>query len=198
MLHKFIFVALCTISFISCNSKEEKKNEPSVQQTNNSSMVTPSNPSIDLSGMESKFARDSNNYELRAMLASNYYAAGVLDKAAYHFLKVYEHDNKNLIALSSLGNIYYDSRQDDKAIMYYEKALELDPKNINMRCDMATCYSNINKLKKAIEILKENIEMDKTHAQSHYNLSVILKKNGDIKEADEQMKIYTDLKSGTK
>src|SRR3974377_801835 len=144
------FIALGLISF-SCNRADETKNNsttpPSASTTATApQMQAPANS--ELMNIESKFAQDSSNYDLRMILAAAYYSAGVLDQAAYHFSKVYEHDNKNLIALSNLGNIYYDSQQDDKAIQFYEKALVLDPKNINMRCDLATCYSRINKLKK--------------------------------------------------
>lgn len=189
---------LIGLTFFSCNPTVEKSPEIASAPVSNTLTEAPMPHSLDLSLFEKKFEADSTNYELRAMLASNYYLAGVLDKAAYHFLKVYEHDKKNLDALSNLGNIYYDAQQDDKAIQFYEKALEIDPKNINMRCDLATCYGNINKLKKAIQILRENIIMDNNHAQSHHNLSVFLTKNGNLKEAEEEMKIYQNLSSGIK
>ncbi len=198
MLHKILFGVFCIIglTFFSCNGDEGKKNDVSSTPTNSSIPSVQMTPSNDLALIEKKFEQDSLNYELRSVLAANYYSSGILEKAAYHFLRVYEHDNKNLIALSDLGNIYYDSQQFDKAIKFYEKALELDPKNINMKCDLATCYMNINKLNKAIEILNENIKVDYNHAQSHYNLSVILKKSGKMSEAEEEMKVYEKLKLG--
>jgi len=196
MLHKFSFglLSVAVFTFISCNTNEEKKNDNSFVQTKsiNEGIQMPSN---DFSFLEERVGKDSLNIEIRTMLASKYYSAGELEKANYHFLRIYELDNKNFTALSNLGNIYYDTQQDDKAIQYYEKALEIDPDNINMRCDLATCYSRINKLKKAIEILNENIKMDYNHLQSHYNLSVILKLSGRVKEADEEMKIYQKISS---
>lgn len=196
MLNKFSFCFLCAVSFTlpSCNSNGEKQRDTSVTQTIPPSAVTQT-PSSDLALLEKKFQQDSQNVELRNMLAANYYAAGMLEKAAYHFTKVYERDNINLIALSNLGNIYYDVQQNDKAIEFYEKALALDSENIDMRCDLATCYGRINRVKKAIQILKENIKMNADHVKSHHNLSVWLKQNGDIKEADAEMKIYQTLNS---
>ncbi len=189
---------VCCITFYSCGSSNEKKIETVAPPVASTPALEQKAVSPELAALEEKFNKDTTNYEVRAMLASNYYSSGALEKSAYQFLKVYEHDNKNIVALSSLGNIYYDSHQDDKAIGFYEKALEIDGKNINMRCDLATCYSNINKLKKAIQLLKENIQMDANHAQSHYNLSVILQKKGDVKEAAEEMKTYETLKSSIK
>ncbi|MCX6296298.1 MAG: tetratricopeptide repeat protein [Bacteroidetes bacterium] len=201
MLQKISFGAICVIglTFFSCNGNEEKKKDVSSNTTTNIQVAeAPIVPANELAMLEKKFEQDSLNFELRSVLAANYYSSGILDKAAYHFLRVYEHDNKNLIALSDLGNIYYDGQQFDNAIKYYEKALELDPKNINMKCDLATCYMNINKLNKAIDILNENIKQDYNHSQSHYNLSVILKKTGKTAEAEEEMKVYDKLKSGGK
>jgi superkiller protein 3 len=195
MNHKLIVSAFigASLTFFSCNRTEEKKAEtttsPDYLKQQDQKPLAP-----ELIAAQKRFAADTTNYEIRTMLAVNYYSAGDMDNAIYHFNKVVEHDSKNLIALANLGNIYYDVKQDDKAIEYYEKALELDPKNIDMRCDLATCYMNINKLKKAIKILKENIEMNPKHEKSHHNLAVILKQNGDIKESEDEMKIYESLK----
>jgi len=191
-----IFCAL-TVTFLSCNSNSEKKSDaPTTQQTN--SVATTQTPSGDLAMLEAKVQQDSQNVEQRNMLAANYYAAGMLEKAVYHFLKVYERDNINVIALSNLGNIYYDTQQNDKAIEFYERALVLDPENINMRCDLATCYGRINKVKKAIQILRDNIKTNANHEKSHYNLSVWLKQSGDSKEAETEMNIYQSLTAGKK
>ncbi|MEI6489016.1 MAG: tetratricopeptide repeat protein [Bacteroidota bacterium] len=200
MAPKFILGTLCaaSLTLFSCNRTEEKKADAPTEQSTMAPQAAQAPENKDLIMFEKKFEADSSNFELRAMLAANYYTAGQLQKAEYHFLKVYEHDNKNMVALANLGNIYYDSKQDDKAIGFYEKALELDPKNIDMRCDLATCYMNINKLKKSIKLLKENIAMNPKHEKSHHNLSVILKQNGDLKEADDEMKIYESLKTNKK
>lgn len=159
MLHKFasyIIVAGC-MTLISCNGSDDKKIESSAPAP-----TTPAENTVEnsLTLAEQEFAKDSSNLNMRIRLAANYYAAGVLDKAQYHFLKVYAVDNKNLIALSSLGNIYYDSQHDDKAIEFYEKALVVDPNNIDMRCDLATNYMNLNHYDKSIEILRENIKIN--------------------------------------
>lgn len=188
--------ALVIILF-SCNTKEEKKSDNSSVQPNNTLQETQA-PANDVALLEDRVAQDSLNIELRTMLAAKYYSTGNFEKAHFHFMKIYELDNNNLIALANLGNLYYDTQQDDKAIQFYEKALVIDPSNINMKCDLATCYSRINKFKKAIEILNGNIKMDYNHLQSHYNLSIILKQTGNTKEADEEMKIYQKLSSGVK
>lgn len=197
MLNKFTFTILGAISFIifSCNRIEEKKNDKLSGQTNSTNAETLT-PSDDFTLLEKKLEQDSLNIEIRTTLAAGYYSAKQLNKAAYHFLKIYERDKNNLNALSNLGNIYYDNKQEDKAIQFYEKALTIAPENINMKCDLAVSYFGINKLKKAIQMLKENIKMDYNHAQSHYNLSVILNQSGQINEADEEMKIYKTLTAG--
>ncbi len=200
MNYKLIISACCIASFtfFSCNRSEDKKDDKA--STTPDYLKQPDQKPLppELVMAEKKFEADTTNYDARMALAAACYNAGALDKAIFHFTKVYEHDNKNLIALTNLGNVYYDVKQDDKAIDYYEKALELDPKNIDMRCDLATCYMNINKLKKAIKLLKENIEINPKHEKSHHNLAVILKQNGDLKESEDEMKIYESLKTNKK
>jgi len=194
MFTKLLPCALLTlgITVLSCNQEEKKQATPATQAP--VAAPTPQQAAAaELPKLQQEFAKDTNNIENRNLLAAKLYAAGELEKAAEQFNLVYQRDPKNLVALSNLGNIYYDSQQDDLAIDYYEKALAIDPNNINMRCDLATSYSNINKLKKAIQILEENIKNDPKHPTSHYNLSVILKKKGDIKEAEKEMEIYKSL-----
>lgn len=204
MTTKLFLGACCAVSitFLACNnnSSEEKKSDISATNPVTSAPAAPAEQPVpaQLLEMEKKFAADTNDYQMRLMLANNYYSLNMLPKAEQHFLKVYEHDNRNMIALTNLGNLYYDTKQDEKAIAFYEKALEIDKNNVNMRCDLATCYLNINKQKKAIKILRENIALDPKHEKSHYNLSVMLKQNGDLKEADEQMKIFEQLKANRK
>lgn len=198
MAIKFPLGLLFAVSFVfSCNTNQEEKNDNLPKQAS-STLAEMQKPSVDFSVLEKKLELDPQNIELRISLASNYYAAKELDKAEYHFLKVYALDKKNIPALNSLGNIYYDSQENDKAIEFYEKTLEIDKMNINVRCDLAVCYSRINKIKKAVAILKENIKIDSRHEKSHYNLSVLLKRIGKLKEADEEMKIYNTLTSSTK
>ncbi len=195
---KFPLGILITVSFLfSCSSKHEKENNRgSVEKR--SILAEVKSPLDDFIELEQKLRKDSLNIELRTLLASNYYVSKELDKAAYHFLIIYELDHKNLAALSNLGNIYYDSQEDDKAIEFYEKSLEIDSKNVNLRCDLAVCYSRINRLKKAIQILKENIKIDERHEKSHYNLSVLQKLEGNFEESDQEMKIYNTLISSSK
>ncbi len=186
MLPRF-FIGIMFISFsvfAACNSEQERKipDAPAVEQ-----------PVNDFALLEEELSKDTSNIEMRTMLATRYYSSGDLIKAAYHFLKIYNQDPKNYAALTNLGNIYYDSQQDIKAIEFYEKALAIDPADINIRCDLATCYSNVNKMKKAKQILEENIRIDARHSKSHHNLSVILRKNGDIERADKELAIYKSL-----
>lgn len=199
MAPKFYCVILCVVGFctVSCNTKRQEKSNDS-SALSNSKMTETNSPSDDFLVFENKLHQDSLNVGLRTTLALNYYSAGELSKASYHFLIIYALDNKNIIALKNLGNIYYDSREDDKAIQYYKKALAIDPGNLDMKCDLATCYSRINELKKAIVILRENIQTDNSHKQSHYNLSVLLNQSGKTIEANEEMKIYDSLTSVAK
>lgn len=199
MKNKFTLLGiLCLIgfTFASCTSTEEKKNSTISNQTD--SIVSQPQVSTGVQMLENKLIQDSLNIELRAILAANYYSAGELTKAAYHYLIISGQNHKNIDALKNLGNIYYDSHEDDKAIQFYERALQIEPENINMKCDLATCYSRINKLKKATEILRSNIKADPKHAQSHHNLSVILDQSGQKKEAAEEMKIYKEITEGKK
>ena len=189
MLPRF-FIGILFISFFAaCNSEQERKvqNTAAVEQ-----------PVNDFAILEEELSKDTSNVEMRTMLATRYYSSGDLIKAAYHFLKIYNQDPKNYVALTNLGNIYYDSQQDIKAIEFYEKALAIDPTDINIRCDLATCYSNVNKMKMAIQILEENIRIDARHSKSHHNLSVILRKNGDIERADKELAIYKSLSGNTR
>ncbi|MFI5150477.1 MAG: tetratricopeptide repeat protein [Bacteroidia bacterium] len=186
MLTRILFPAILSVCMLlsACHSSELKKNEP-----------LPPAPSAggDFSALETNLAHDTGNTELRLLLASKYYAAGDLDRATDLYYQVYKKDNTIQTALINLGNIAYDRHQDDKAIAYYEKALETDSLNLDVRCDLATCYANVSKLNKAIEILRFNIRTDPNHIKSHYNLSVILQKKGELKEAEDELKIYNTL-----
>jgi tetratricopeptide (TPR) repeat protein len=191
MFTKYLCAGLFMLGLLTeaCHSNEGTLNE---SKTGDQKTADP------FSTLENQLHADSTNLNIRLMLASKYYAAGQLAKAASQFSRAYEQDQKNLIALTNLGNIAYDSNQDDKAIGYYEKEIALDPANLNVRCDLATCYARINKLNNAIEILRQNIKIDSLHQKSHYNLAVILQKKGETKESGEEMKIYTALTGGQK
>lgn len=181
------------IALASCNGNDSKI------ESSAPAVAAPAENSLEnsLKLAEQEFAKDSSNLNNRITLAANYYAAGNLDRAQYHFLKAYGQDNNNLIALTNLGNIYYDSQHDALAIEYYEKALKLDPNNVDMRCDLATNYMNLNHLDKAIEILRENIKINPIHGKTHHNLAVILKKAGNLKEAEIEMKEYEKLQAAS-
>lgn len=186
LLRSQLFILVFTITLLGCNpAKQSDTVQSSTVETDN-----------DLDMMEKDLSSDSLNNELRTLLATNYYSKGELDKAAYHFLKVYKQSEKDFVALSNLGNIYYDNHQDAKAIEFYEKALLVEPQNINLRCDLATCYSNTGNYDRAIQILKENIKINARHEKSHHNLSVILLKNGDSAGSEKEKKIYEELMAG--
>jgi tetratricopeptide (TPR) repeat protein len=179
-----LFIFILCVSFLSCNSDSEKKEDLN---------TTKDIPVDTILMLENLLSRDSTNIEVRTELAQRYYSSNNLGEAAFHFLKIYEQDNRNFTSLVGLGNIYYDGHQSDKAIFFYEKAIKISAKDINVRCDLATCYSDKNELKKSIELLRGNIKIDPKHLKSHYNLSVILQKNGNKKEAKEEMMIYESL-----
>jgi len=191
---KHYLFSLIVFSLFACNSgsDQQAKNDPPKEEK----VSKPADD--DFATLEKKLESDSMNMDLRASLAAAYYAGGQPEKAASHYLKVYKQDKKNFQALVNLGNIYYDIHQDDHAIEFYEKALEMDPGNMNVKCDLATSYSNINKNKKAIQLLRDNIKVDAHHVKSHYNLSVILRKDGNAKEADQELEIYNSLTANQK
>lgn len=200
MKSKLILSIACAtgLALSSCNSGEPQKTTTPTPAEQPAATQNDALPANDMSAMEAALAQDSTNIQLRTQVAANYYNAGDLNKAAYHFSIVRMIDPKNLDALKNLGNINYDAHKDEAAIHFYEEALKIQPDDINMRCDLATCYSRINKMKKATDILKENIKKDFNHAQSHYNLSVIYEQDGKMKEAAEEMKIYQKISGGKK
>jgi tetratricopeptide (TPR) repeat protein len=182
--------AILVAGLVACNSSSNQPTTPDKKEA-----VAPKN---EFEEMESKLATDSSNIELRTLLATRYYSTGQLEKAAYHFIAIYDSDPNNLNALTNLGNIYYDNHQDAKAIEFYEKALPFDSSNINIRCDLATCYSNMNNYKAAIKILEKNCKIDPRHAKSHYNLSIMYNRIGDKKSAEKELKTYQQLTEGIK
>lgn len=184
-----ILLCLLAVGFTACNSG-------SVKSTTTTVANDASKPKSETDELEAKVLADSTNIEVRTLLATKYYTGGILDKAAYHFIIIYQQDTNNLNALVNLGNIYYDSQQNEKAIEFYEKALRNNSNNINLRCDLATCYSNVTEHKKAIDMLRGNIKIDPRHAKSHYNLSVILKRTGDDLGAAKEMKEFELLNKG--
>src|SRR5689334_11840883 len=97
-----IYIFACLLMLVGCNSNKEKN----IAVTNPPEAVKTSPTSI--AEMENSLLKDSNNIGARLELAATLYTAGDMQKAAYHFTKVAEQDNKNLIAFVNLGNIYYD------------------------------------------------------------------------------------------
>ena len=189
-------VCMATISvLISCNSNPEKKIETGAVSASPVNTPSVSPPVSEIAQLEQKLALDTNNIQVLLELGGRYYAAENRQKAAQYFAAVYRKDPKNPLALGNLGNIYYDTHQFDIAASFYENALAVAPNNIDMRCDLATCYSELNKLDAAIEILKTNVQKNPNHPNSHYNLNIILRRKGQIKEADKELSIYNTLKS---
>jgi tetratricopeptide (TPR) repeat protein len=191
---RIAFILYCfALLFQSCNNPEPKSNS---DQVNSSGIKQPDMTSLSIDdpvSYQKILETDSLNTSVRLKLAAYYYTNQEFDKALNNNLIVIRIDKDNLAAIFNLGNIYYDTQQYKQAIVYYEKFLEKDNKNSNVRCDLATCYMNLNNTDKAISLLRENIKLDNKHPQSHYNLSVILKQTGKSAEADEEMKIYTNL-----
>lgn len=192
-----LFILIAIVLF-SCNNAP-KLNDDNIQSENNIQSLNNniSQETIVVNNkndIELQLVADSLNIDLRLKLASIYYADREFDNAIVHYLKVYEINPKNLIALISLGNLYYDSEQHEKAIEFYSKALELDPNNLNVRCDMGTSYGKTGNVDMAIKIYRENIDLDFNHAQSHYNLAIFLEQIGDSKEAQKEMVIFNGLR----
>ncbi len=182
---------------LSCHkSSPETKNLQSqpntIFQTDDFTQIA-DNPATYIKELES----DSLNTAIRLKLAGYYYSSQDFEKALYHNQIVLRIDKENRAAIFNLGNIYYDKQQFAQAIKYYEQFLSRDKNNCNVRCDLATCYLNTNNPGKAMDLLRENIKIDASHPQSHYNLSVILSQSGKSAEADQEMKIFKSLQSGT-
>ena len=183
-----VFAIAVVISFSACNSTTQSDTSKNVSESE-------TNVVDSLTILNNMLIIDSLNDQVRVRLATKYYIGKDFDKAIFHFLKVYTHDNKNMIALLTLGNLYYDTQEDKKAIIYYQKYLALDSTAIYARCDMATCYLNIKQPDQAKKFLLQNLRQDPNHIQSHHNLSVVYKELGMIKEANAEMEIFTELSS---
>ena len=187
MLPRF-FIGIIFISFsvfAGCKSEQERKvpDTPAVDQ-----------PLNDFALLEEELSKDTSNVEMRTMLATRYYSSGDLIKAAYHFLKIYNQDPKNYVALSNLGNIYYDSQQDIKAIEFYEKALAIDP-------NLSEAYSALchNKNRYEYDALgaeaacKRALELDPNSSVAHKTFANFLYTRGRFDEALAEIRRAMDL-----
>ncbi|MBL0102293.1 MAG: tetratricopeptide repeat protein [Bacteroidetes bacterium] len=135
MKSKLILSIACAtgLALSSCNSGEPQKTTTPTPAEQPAATQNDALPANDMSAMEAALAQDSTNIQLRTQVAANYYNAGDLNKAAYHFSIVRMIDPKNLDALKNLGNINYDAHKDEAAIHFYEEALQIQPDDINMR-----------------------------------------------------------------
>lgn len=94
-------------------------------------------------------------------------------------------DPNNSKILNNLGMAYYFKGRSDKAIELLNESLDLDSKNSDARNNLASIYVNQGKLHKAEKEYKRILEnlLYKNNFRVYYNLGVIKKQQGQIKEA---------------
>lgn len=122
-------------------------------------------------------------------------------QAQYELFKVKEEEYKRIIAedpknyeaLVGLGNLYFDNKQYQEAVDYYRKALKINPNEPNVRTDMAICYFYLGLNDLAASELEKVISQYPDHAKAHYNLGIVYKRMGRLREAVKQFDEFLQL-----
>jgi tetratricopeptide (TPR) repeat protein len=97
----------------------------------------------------------------------------------------YPHDN--------LGTVYSSLGRNEDAIAAYERAIELDPKYASPHNGLGVVYQLSKQYGKAEEAFRKAVELDPQSGMCRSSLVGVLRKLGRDVEADEQIKIASEL-----
>lgn len=97
---------------------------------------------------------------------------------------------------NEIGMFYYLNERYADAIIEFKRATELNPKFKDAYFNLGTAYSALNDLDNALSSYRAVLKIDPRHAYSHWNVAVVLEKEGDIKGAVEHWEKYAALTPG--
>jgi len=102
------------------------------------------------------------------------------------YRKAAEFDPNNAACHYNLGNALQQLDIYDAAIDSFDQAIALQPNHVDARCNLASAWQSLGRADRAIEILKEALGRealagDDESVDLHWNLSLALLQNGDMR-----------------
>lgn len=108
---------------------------------------------------------------------------GQKEQAIESYQKSLQIDPKFARAHFNLGFMWESDGELLKAMEQYEKAVEFDPKNAKVHYNLGNVYAGLEKDEAAIDVYKKAVEIDPNYMDAFVNISILLTKNGNYKDA---------------
>ncbi len=121
-----------------------------------------------------------------------YDLTGQEEKAFMDYKRVLELEPHNARALANIGTYYGKRGSLDTAISYFKKAIKYDPQLYAAYANIGLAFMHLNKLDSAVFYFKKAIEKQ-PDAISYYNLSLVYRRQGDLKNAIKTMQKALEL-----
>ncbi|MFN3995734.1 MAG: tetratricopeptide repeat protein, partial [bacterium] len=118
----------------------------------------------------------SGSSELYSQRGILYYKAGKLDLAEKDFLRSYELNKIDFVAVSHLGLIFLRKGDLSKALNYFREAIAIKPLAYEVYANIGTVYEKMGKIIEAREYFEVAYEYNPSNVQNIKKLVEILKK----------------------
>ena len=145
------------------------------------------NPSVimpDIQLVLDKAKNEPDNFEAQMKAGEMYSKIQRFDTALDYYKKAQQIKPNDLQANIKLAGAYFDKKKYVEAEKYFLRALRIEPKNVDIRSDLGLTYylRDPSDDKRAISEYRMSLEINPSHEPSLQNLSVVLKKTGDVEE----------------
>ena len=97
---------------------------------------------------------------VRKMLASVYFNAGITDEAIAQYLEILSLNPKDAAALADLAKCYLKTEQYKEAIRISERAVKVDPRDDQSMVNIALAWSHMQDWNKAIAAYQNALKSD--------------------------------------
>ncbi len=122
----------------------------------------------------------------REQKADNFYALGNYSEA----INIYKTLDKPNEVYSKIAQSYVAIGNYGEALNFYQKAIEANPEDKLLTYDYAKLLSKTKKYNEAKTLFSNLIEMDSLNPNYHYELGVVLEKQGDTTALDSYIKTF--------
>lgn len=194
-----------TVSFVTCTSTDNKKDEPVVEEEKGTVQDTTSDIAVKEPADENreerafpsqKELREAERLYIRAVKASKAGDKALAEEYLLKSLKLYPN---YINALGTLALLYREQEDYDKAIEYYSRAVEIDSKDPLSRQNLAAIYMLQGKYEAAYTLYQELVEISNKSPEGYYGMGrVELYKKRYTKAIEnllEAEKLYSSNKS---
>ncbi len=120
--------------------------------------------------------------------------AGQYELAETHLRQIVQQQPESAEAFFNLGLSLHLQLELDEAIKTYEQAIQLDPTYDQPYTNMGLALIEANQLDEASTVFKQVLSLPERqespasiHTLAHYNLAIILKRQGELKAAMEEV-----------